>query len=395
MGEIPYSRQWIEPDDIEAVQAVLRSDWITQGPKVKEFQAGLAKSCGAAGAVAVSSGTAALHLACLAAGVGPGWEVITSPISFVASANCALYCGAVARFVDIEPATYTLDPDKLEAYLSAAPALSGSARRVIVPVHFAGHPCRMGDIRRLAERHGAQVIEDAAHALGAKWHDEDGTRHLVGSSSHSVLTTFSFHPVKHITTGEGGAVLSNDAGLLDRVRMLRSHGITQDPARIAGGEGPWYYEMQALGFNYRITDLQCALGLNQLERLEAFVTRRRWIASQYAEAFRDCPGVVLPRERPGAESSWHLYVLQLRLERLRLSKREIVEALAGRGIRTQVHYIPIPLQPYYRQRFGFKPGDFPLAEDYYRRALSIPLYPAMTDSDVARVIDGVKAVLAA
>lgn len=393
MGEIPYSRQWIEQDDLEAVQAVLRSDWITQGPKIEEFQAGLAKHCGAAGAVAVSSGTAALHLACLAAGVGPGWEVITSPISFVASANCALYCGATPGFVDIDPDTCTLDPGKLETHLKRASTGSVRGRVAIVPVHFAGHPCRMPEIHAVAARYGAVVIEDAAHALGARWRGADGVWHQVGAGSHSAMTIFSFHPVKHITTGEGGAVVSNDAGLLRKVRIFRSHGITQEPDRIATGQGPWYYEMQHLGYNYRITDLQCALGLKQLDRLDRFVARRREIARRYDEAFRECPTTEILSERDGAESSYHLYVLRLKLEHLRRSKSEVVDELAKRGIRTQVHYIPIHVQPYYRKRFGFKAGDFPAAEEYYRRALSIPLYPAMTDSDVERVIDSVKKVL--
>lgn len=392
--DIPYSRQWIERAEIEAVEAVLRSERITQGPRIDEFEQELAKHCGAVGAVAVANGTAALHLACLSAGVGPGWEVITSPISFVASANCALYCGATPRFVDIDPETFTLDPDKLEDCLCRAPAGGGPGRRILLPVHFAGHPCRMTEIRALADRYGAMIVEDAAHALGARWRSPDGSWHTVGSGSHSGMTTFSFHPVKHITTGEGGAVLSNDPDLLDRVRLLRSHGITQDPDRIAKGQGPWYYEMQCLGFNYRITDLQCALGLRQLARLEQFVVRRREIARRYSEAFRDCPGVLLPVERDWAEASYHLYVIRLKLERLRQTKGEIVEALAKRGIRTQVHYIPIHLQPYYRTRFGFKGGDFPVAEEYYRQALSIPLYPAMTDSDVAHVIESVRAILA-
>jgi UDP-4-amino-4,6-dideoxy-N-acetyl-beta-L-altrosamine transaminase len=393
VAEIPYSRQWIEQDDIDAVDAVMRSNRITQGPKIEEFERALAKSCGAAGAVAVSNGTAALHLACLAAGVGPGWEVITSPISFVASANCALYCGARPAFVDIEPSAYTLDPDRLEDYLRRAFSASPSTRRVILPVHFAGHPCRMVEMQTIAARYGAIVIEDAAHALGARWRDTTGDWHKIGSGSHGRLTTLSFHPVKHITTGEGGAVLSNDADLLERIRMLRSHGITHDPDRIARGQGPWYYEMQSLGYNYRITDMQCALGLQQLARLDRIVARRREIAHRYTAALRDCDTVALPSEHNGAESSFHLYVLQIKLDLVGRTKQEIVEELAKREIRTQVHYIPIHLQPYYRKQFGFKEGDFPVAEEYYRRALSIPLYPAMTDGQVSHVIESVRTVL--
>lgn len=393
-GEIPYSRQWIDRDDIDAVGAVLRSERITQGPRIGEFERELAKRCSATGAVAVSNGTAALHLACLAAGAEPGWEVVTSPISFVASANCALYCGATPCFVDIEPETYTMDPEKLEMYLRRASFPTPPGRRIIMAVHFAGHPCRMAEINQLADRYGAVLIEDAAHALGARWKGSEGVWHNIGSGSHSAMTTLSFHPVKHITTGEGGAVLSNDTKLLEKVRLLHSHGITRDPDLIAPGQGPWYYEMQALGYNYRITDVQCALGLRQLARLDRFVARRRQIAGWYSEALRDCPGAKLPSEREGAQSSYHLYVIQLELERLRKTRSEIVEALAKQGIRTQVHYIPIHLQPYYRKRFSFKEGDFPVAEEYYRRTLSIPLYPAMTDAEVDHVIHSVKDVLA-
>lgn len=391
MADIPYSRQWIEQEDIDAVEAVMRSERITQGPAIVEFEQALARSCGTAGAVAVSNGTAALHLACLASGVGPGWEVITSPISFVASANCALYCGARPAFVDIESSTITLDPEKLDDYLRRAPS---SAQRVVLPVHFAGHPCRMDDIRAVAARHGAVVIEDAAHALSARWRDAHGIWRTVGSGSHGRMTTFSFHPVKHITTGEGGAVLSNDTEALDRIRILRSHGITNDPDRIARGQGPWYYEMQALGFNYRITDMQCALGLRQLARLDRIVARRREIAHRYTAALRDCDTIVLPLEREGAESSFHLYAIRIKLDRIRRTRQEVVEELAKRDIRTQVHYIPIHLQPYYRTHLGFKEGDFPVAERYYGQALSIPLYPAMTDEQVEHVIRSVKQVMA-
>lgn len=376
------------------MEAVLRSPRITQGPKIEEFEKALAKHCGAAGAVAVANGTAALHLACLAVGVEAGWEVITSPMSFVASANCALYCSATPRFVDIEPRTCTLDPERLETYLRHAPSLSRHARRVILPVHFAGHPCRMSEISHLAARYDAILIEDAAHALGARWKGGEGCWHKVGCGSHSAMTTLSFHPVKHITTGEGGAVLSNDGELLEKVRLLGSHGITREPGRIAPGQGPWYYEMQALGYNYRITDIQCALGLQQLSRLDQFVAKRRDIARCYSEAFQDCTGLKLPTEREGAESSYHLYIVQLELDQLRGTKSEIVEALIKQDIRPQVHYIPIHLQPYYRKRFGYKEGDFPMAEEYYQRALSIPLYPAMTDAEVTHVIRSVKAVLA-
>jgi dTDP-4-amino-4,6-dideoxygalactose transaminase len=263
-----------------------------------------------------------------------------------------------------------------------------------VAVHFAGHPCRLSELKRVADRYGAVLIEDAAHALGAERQEAGGAWRRIGCGADSALTTLSFHPVKHITTGEGGAVLSNDAELLARVRLLRSHGITKDPEQIARGQGPWYYEMRLLGYNYRITDVQCALGVRQLARADRFVARRREIAARYTDAFRACAGVRLPVEREGFRSSCHLYVIQFVAERLAKAKGAIVEELAKRGIRTQVHYIPIHLQPYYRERFGFREGDFPIAEAYYRRALSLPLYPAMTEEEIERVIRGVTALLA-
>jgi len=389
--DIPYGRQWIEEEDIQAVMAVLRSDRITQGPTVELFEQALAKQLGVGGAVAVSSGTAALHVACLAAGVGPGWEVITSPISFVASANCALYCGARPAFVDIEPATSTMDPNRLEDYLRTTGAKGGPGR-VVIPVHFAGHPCRLDEIAAVARRFHALVIEDAAHALGAFWHGSDGVWRPVGDGSHSIAATFSFHPVKHITTGEGGGIVSHDKALLSKAGRLRNHGITRDRDRMKEDHGPWYYEMQELGFNYRITDLQCALGLRQLARLDEWVTRRRTIAQRYTEAFRSLPEVTIPAEREWGRSSWHLYVIQLDPDRV--SRRDLIARLRQQGVQAQVHYIPIHLQPYYR-RLGFKPGMYPLAEAYYQKALSLPIYPKMTDEQVERVIQAVKLSLGA
>lgn len=381
--EIPYGQQWIEAEDVEAVAAVLRSDRITQGPAVEAFERALAARVGAGGAVAVSSGTAALHLACLAAGVGPGWEVVTSPISFVASANCALYCGARPAFVDIDPTTRTMDPDRLEQYLRTA----GRARRAVLPVHFAGHPCRLDAIADVAAQYGAVVLEDAAHALGAEWRGSDGAWRLVGSGSHAAAAVFSFHPVKHITTGEGGLIASNDAALLGRAALLRSHGITRDRARMEEDHGPWYYEMQELGFNYRITDLQCALGHRQLRRLDEWVARRRAIARRYTEALAGLPGLATPVEQDWVRAAWHLYVVEL--DDRRVDRRDLVARLAEQGVRTQVHYIPIYLQPYYR-RLGFKPGMCPAAEVYYQKALSLPIYPRLTEEQVEQVIRAVK-----
>ncbi len=373
---IPYGRQWVDDDDVAAVTAALRSDRLTQGPCVEEFEDALAQRCGAAQAVAVCNGTAALHLACLAAGIGPGDEVVTSPLTFAASANCALYAGAEARFADVRPDTGCMDAADLASRVT-------ERTRAVVPVHYAGHPCDTDRIAEVARRAGAVVIEDACHALGAE--------HLgrsVGSCEHADMTVFSFHPVKHVTTGEGGAVLTNDDALAERLRTLRHHGIVADPARqrFRGEEdGGWYYEVGELGHNFRITDLQCALGTSQLRKLDAWVARRREIKAAYDEAFAGLPGVDVPAETPGAISSWHLYPLRVPAER----RRAVYDGLHARGILVQVHYVPVHLMPVYRDRYGHGPGDFPAAEAYYAREISLPMFPALTDAQVARVVDAV------
>ena len=376
---IPYGFQWIDKEEIDAVVGVLRSDRITQGPRIEEFERAVADYTGARHAVAFSSGTAALHAACAAAGVGAGDEVITSPLSFVASANCALYMGATPVFADIEPASLTLD------WREAAKKVTPRTKAVI-PVDFGGQPCALDEITLLARRHGLIVIEDAAHALGAEY---KGRR--VGGQAD--MTVLSFHPVKHITTGEGGMVLTNDAALCEKLARFRTHGIVREPSKLTrSDEGAWYYEMQELGYNYRITDIQCALGLAQLKKLDLFVKRRREIAGQYALAFSSLPGLRLPQEPAGIRSSYHLYVLQLPIERLKGGRRAFFDALVERKLGVNVHYIPIHLQPYYQRRFGCRRGDFPLAEGYYDRAITIPLYPKMTDEDVRYVIASVSDV---
>lgn len=377
---IPYGRQSITREDIDAVVEVLGSDWITQGPVVDRFEEELAACCGARYAVAVSSGTAALHLAVLAAGVGTGDEVITSPITFVASANCAEYTGARTVFADVEEATVCLDPE-------AARRAFSPGTRAIIPVHFAGHPCRMPELRSLGDERTV-VIEDGCHALGASYRG-DGLTHRIGSCAHSDMTVFSFHPVKHITSGEGGAVTTNSENMYERLRLLRSHGITRRPEDMKQAHGPWYYEMRELGYNYRITDFQCALALSQLRRLEGFVARRREIAEAYIGAFADIDELVLPRPGTDVEPSWHLYVIRLRtLDRLAFFNR-----LREKGLGVQVHYIPVHLQPYYAEKYGYRPGDFPAAESYYAGAVSLPLFPAMTDDDTGYVIETVRDVL--
>jgi UDP-4-amino-4,6-dideoxy-N-acetyl-beta-L-altrosamine transaminase len=383
---IPYGRQWLDEDDIAAVVAVLRGDWLTQGPHVAQFESALAELCGARYAVATSSGTAALHIAALASGIGPGDTAITSPISFVASANCIAYCGARPHFADVDPASITLDIDSL------ADACERYRPRLIVPVDFAGQPADLPAIHDVARRHHAMVIEDAAHALGASYQHE-GREYRAGCCAHSDMAIFSFHPVKHVTTGEGGAVVTNDRALYQRLCDLRTHGITRDPARLTRQDGPWYYEQHLLGYNYRITDFQCALGTAQLRKLPEFVARRRAIVDQYAELLRDVSDrLALLLEGPGRYSSYHLMVA--RLAEGAPGRRRMFDRLHERGIRAQVHYSPIHLQPWYRAQFDYAPGDFPHAERYYEGCLSLPLYPAMTDADVSRVCAAVHESLA-
>lgn len=378
---IPYGRQSISEEDIQAVVEVLRSDWLTQGPAVTRFEKAIADYCGAKYAVAVANGTAALHLAALAAGFGPGDEVITAPVTFVASANCIVYAGATPVFADIDPQTYCIDPDQVRR--KTTPATRG-----IIPVHFAGQPCDMAAIHTIAREKNLTVIEDAAHAIGASY-QVGGETCRVGSCAHSDMTIFSFHPVKHITTGEGGAITTNSRELYERLCLLRTHGITRDPERLEKNDGPWYYEQQALGFNYRITDLQCALGLSQLQRLDRFVQRRRAIVAQYEAAFAAHPELIAPYQAESRNSSWHLYVLGFRS----LDRKSVFEVLRRRGLGVNVHYLPVHLQPYYRDRFGCAAGDCPQAEGYYQRSLTLPLFPDMTDDDVRYVIDTVFASL--
>ena len=368
MNAIPYGRQEIDDADIAAVVAVLRSEWLTQGPAVARFEADMAKRCGAPHAVAVNSATSALHLACRALGLGPGDIGWTTPNTFVASANCLLYCGAGVDFVDIDPDTRNLSVDALAAKLSLADR-SGRLPKVVIPVHFAGRSCDMAGIRRLADRYGFRIIEDASHAVGATC---QGTP--VGACEYSDLAVFSFHPVKIMTTGEGGMVLGNDAGLMRRVALLRSHGITREAEEMDGAsEGGWYYQQTELGYNYRMTDLQAALGSSQLQRMAGFLARRRELAARYGERLADLPLDLPP---PSEESAWHLYAVRLRQPERR---RAVFDALRAAGIGVNVHYIPVHLQPWYR-RLGFRPGDFPNAEAYYVGALSLPLWPGLSDA---------------
>jgi UDP-4-amino-4,6-dideoxy-N-acetyl-beta-L-altrosamine transaminase len=376
---IPYGRQDINQDDIDAVVEVLRSDWLTQGPVLPRFEAAVAGYCGASYAVAVNSGTSALHLACAALGLGPGDWLWTSPISFVASANCARYCGAGVDFVDIDPRTGNMSVAALESQLAMAER-QGRLPKAVIPVHFAGLSCDMKTIGQLAERFGFAVIEDACHALGGSYRGRK-----VGSCRYSDLSVFSFHPVKSITTAEGGMVLTNDQALYDRLCLLRTHGITRDEGRMTGeSDGPWYYQQIDLGWNFRLNDMQAALGLSQMKRLDEFVSRRESLARRYDDRLEGL-AVRLPGRQPDAESAWHLYVIRLELDRIGRGRRQVLASLREAGIGVTVHYIPIHLQPYY-QALGFRAGQFPEAERYYAEALTLPLYFRLTEDDQDRVV---------
>lgn len=375
---LPYGRQSIEETDIQAVVDVLRSDWLTTGPKVAEFEEAFAARVNARYAVSFSSGTAALHGAAYAAGLKAGDEAITTPLTFAATANCVLYQGATPVFADVSADTLNLDPLQAQGKIS-------KKTRAILPVDYAGHPAEMDAIGEIAARHGLTVIEDACHALGA---DYLGRR--VGSLAD--MTVFSFHPVKHITTGEGGMVATNNPQFAETLRRFRNHGISSD-ARQRQSAGQWHYEMVLLGYNYRLPDLVCALGLQQLKRLDANLARRREIAGRYTAAFRNVPGVKPPAVREGVNPAWHLYPIRLELERLSADRAQIFAALRAENIGVNVHYIPVHLHPYYRETLGSKGGEFPLAEDAYGRLISLPMFHAMSDQDVEDVIVAVTKVL--
>ena len=380
---IPYGRQDITQADIDAVVAVLQSDFLTQGPMVPKFEEAVANYCGAMHVLAVNSATSALHIACLALGVGPGDWLWTSPITFVASANCGLYCGAQIEFVDIDPRTYNLCPQALERKLIAA-ELKGRLPKVVVPVHLCGQPCDMQTIHALAQQYGFKIIEDASHAIGGKYKNEP-----IGNCRYSDITVFSFHPVKIITTAEGGMALTNDAELANKMALFRSHGITRDSAQmIHKADGPWYYQQIELGYNYRMTELQAALGVSQMKRLDVYVTRRHQLARRYDQLLANLP-VITPFQHPDSHSGLHLYPIRLQLEKIQKNHLQVFESLREQGIGVNLHYIPVHIQPYYK-RMGFKVGSFPEAERYYAEAISLPLFPAMTDSDQDDVVSAVQ-----
>jgi UDP-4-amino-4,6-dideoxy-N-acetyl-beta-L-altrosamine transaminase len=384
---IPYGRQEVTQADIDAVVSVLRSDYLTQGPLVPQFEQAVARQIGAKYAVAVNSATSALHIACLALGLSPGDWLWTTPITFLASANCARYCGASVDFVDIDPRTYNLSTEALERKLREA-RKTGRLPKAVVAVHLCGQPCDMAAIGRLAKEYGFKVIEDASHAIGGKYQGE-----WIGNGRHSDVTVFSFHPVKIVTTAEGGMAVSNDSVLARRMDLFRSHGMTRDPAEMTQApDGPWYYQQIALGYNYRMTELQAALGISQLQRVDEYVARRHAIARRYDTLLDGMP-VVLPWQHPDGYSGLHLYVIRLDPKRVKRSRRDVFEALRGEGIGVNVHYIPVHTQPYYRE-CGFRDGDFPEAERYYAEAITLPMYPGLTPALQDEVVSALRQAIA-
>jgi UDP-4-amino-4,6-dideoxy-N-acetyl-beta-L-altrosamine transaminase len=386
MVNIPYGRQDVTEADIEAVADVLRADFLTQGPAVPAFEQAFREVCGARHAVAVNSGTSALHIACLALGVGPGDAVWTSAITFAASANCALYCGASVDFIDIDPKTYNLDVAALAEKLAAAKAAK-RLPKVVIPVHLCGQACEMHAIHALSQEYGFRIVEDASHAVGGRYRGEP-----IGACRYSDVTVFSFHPVKVITAGEGGMAVTQDAELADRMSRLRTHGITRDAAQMTRApDGPWYYEQLELGFNYRMTDIHAALGSSQLMRLGAYLTKRHAIAARYERLLSALP-VKLPWQHPDSYSGLHLYVIRLRLDAIEPTHRQVFERLRAAGIGVNLHYIPVYRHPYYAQ-FGFAPGYCPEAERYYREAISLPMYPTLSESEQDYVVDSLRSAL--
>jgi UDP-4-amino-4,6-dideoxy-N-acetyl-beta-L-altrosamine transaminase len=390
---IPYGHQDIDQSDIDAVADVLRSDFITQGPAIPRFEQSVSQRVGAKHGIAVNNATSGLHIACLALGLGPGDRLWTVPNTFVASANCGLYCGAEVDFVDIDIDTGNLSVEALRLKLIKARA-QNRLPKIVVPVHFSGQPTDQAEIHALAREFGFKIIEDAAHSIGAARNGEPA-----GSCRWSDITVFSFHPVKIITTGEGGLALTNDDELAERMSLLRSHGITREPARLLQHKSAavqisppaWYYEQQLLGFNYRMTDIQAALGHSQLQRIDQFIARRRELAMRYDEMLSGLP-LFKPHQRPGNASAWHLYVVRLDRALANKSRQTVFDELRARGIGVNVHYIPVHLQPYYR-KLGFKPGDFPNAEQHYTEAISLPLFSALTDAEQDQVVEALRKTL--
>lgn len=375
---LPYGKQWIDQEDIKAVIDILKSDFITTGPTISGFEKAIAEFVGAKYAVAFSNGTAALHAACFAAGIKENDEVITTPITFTASSNCILYVGGSPVFADIDPNTYNISPASIKSHIN-------EKTKAIITVDFTGRPAEYDEILSLTKDFGIILIDDAAHALGATYKEK-----YIGTLGD--MTMFSFHPVKHITTGEGGMITTNNEAYYERLQLFRSHGITRDVMKLKDNQGPWYYEMHELGYNYRMTDVQAALGISQLKKLNTFLEKRREYAEKYNKAFSNIDAIVTPYQQNNTNSSWHLYILRLKLERLNANRKEIYEALHKENIGVNVHYLPIYLQPFY-QRLGYKKGLCPNAEKLYQEIITLPLFPKMTEEDINDVIAGVKKVI--
>ena len=384
---IPYGRQDIQDSDVDAVLAVLQSDFLTQGPAVPRFEQAVSKHCGARHAVAVNSATSALHIALMALDVTAGDVVWTSPNTFVASSNAALYCGASVYFVDIDPVTYNMSASALSDKLANAKTM-GRLPKVVIPVHLTGQPCDMAQIHDLAQQYGFKVVEDASHAIGGQYQNQP-----IGNCAYSDVTVFSFHPVKIVTTAEGGMALTNDDTLAEKMALYRSHGITRDPALMThASDGPWYYQQIALGYNYRMTDMQAALGVSQMQRLNYYIARRHDIATRYNKELSELP-LTLPAQATYGHSAYHLYVIRLDLDAIApLTHSQVFQSLRDRGILVNLHYIPVHTQPYYHA-MGFRCGDFPQAEAYYKNAISIPMYPTMTDDVQTQVIQALHKIL--
>lgn len=386
MSYIPYGRQEILQADVDAVVGVLRSDFLTQGPVVPVFEERIATYCGARHASAMNSATSALHVACMALGLGKGDWLWTTPVTFVASSNCALYCGASVDFVDIDPGTYNLCPEALARKLAVAKT-EGRLPKIVVPVHLSGQPCDMQAIHKLSQEYGFRVIEDASHAVGGRYQGEP-----IGNCRYSDVTIFSFHPVKIITTAEGGVAVTNDDQIAERINLLRSHGVTRDPDLMTHTpDGPWYYQQVVLGYNYRLTELQAALGVSQMDRLDEYVARRHELARRYDQLLSDLP-LTLPWQHPDGYSGLHLYVIRLQLDRIAKSHLEVFEALREEGIGVNLHYIPVYHQPYYA-RLSFAAADFPASEAYYREAISIPMYSGLDEAQQDRVVAALQRAL--
>lgn len=379
---IGYGHQYIDDSDIEAVVKVLKSDYLTQGPAVTQFEKTICDITGAKYCVSVSNATAGLHIAVAALELGENAEGITTPNTFLASSNCMVYNNVKPVFADINPVSYNIEPTEIEKHIT-------DKTRLLIPVHFAGLPCEMDRISAIAKKHNLYVIEDAAHAIGSQY--ADGS--YVGNCKYSDMTVFSFHPVKTITTGEGGAVTTNDEKLYQKLLLLRSHGTTKDEKLLTKNPGPWYYEMQSLGFNYRMTDMQAALGCSQLAKLDLFKKRRREVVSSYNNEFIGMKYLKTPTEPKEVSSCFHLYAVQIDFSALGKSRSQVMQELRDKGIGTQVHYIPVPTQPFYKETFGYKDGDYPVAEKYYEQELSLPLYPGLTDDNLNTVIKAVKEVI--